>query len=93
MKPRVRHSGRFVAEGEHSFKLDVRPIIENGGEPFSVIMDCVSQIQDGDQLVVIAPFEPLPLIKQLQARKLNVVIEKKAPDEFWVIVANVIQST
>lgn len=40
--------------------LDVRPIINAGDEPFETIMDTVGGLEDED-LVIVAPFEPVPL--------------------------------
>lgn len=40
--------------------LDVRPILDAGEEPFETIMDTVGTLEDED-LVVVAPFEPVPL--------------------------------
>ena len=42
-------------------KLDVRPDLERGVEPFSKIMHTVSRLQNDDALLLIAPFEPAPL--------------------------------
>lgn len=41
--------------------VDARPIIESGGEPFDQIMEAVSGLNDGEVLVLYAPFEPIPL--------------------------------
>ncbi len=41
--------------------VDARPIIASGGEPFDTIMSAVSNLGDGEELVVLAPFEPVPL--------------------------------
>ena len=41
--------------------VDARPIIAAGNEPFEVIMAAVSTLGDGEDLVVLAPFEPVPL--------------------------------
>lgn len=41
--------------------VDARPIIASGGEPFDTIMAAVERVQDGEVLVVYAPFEPVPL--------------------------------
>ena len=41
--------------------VDARPIIAAGEEPFETIMEAVSDLQDGEELVVLAPFEPVPL--------------------------------
>lgn len=40
--------------------LDVRPVIDDGGEPFEMIMNAVGELVDED-LVIVAPFEPTPL--------------------------------
>lgn len=41
--------------------VDARPIIASGGEPFETIMTAVSALGPGEDLVVLAPFEPVPL--------------------------------
>ena len=41
--------------------LDVREDIRNGEEPFSKIMNAVAALQADEQLLLIAPFETLPL--------------------------------
>ena len=42
--------------------LDVRPErLEQGGEPFVSMMEAASTITPGGTLVIIAPFEPVPL--------------------------------
>ena len=41
--------------------VDARPIIKAGDEPFDTIMKAVSALVDKEELIVIAPFEPVPL--------------------------------
>lgn len=41
--------------------LDVRPILADERDPFGEIMAAASRIPPGGRLVVIAPFNPLPL--------------------------------
>lgn len=41
--------------------LDARPIIAAGEEPFDQIMAAVSNLEEGEELVIFAPFEPVPL--------------------------------
>lgn len=41
--------------------VDARPMIAAGDEPFETIMAAVSVLDDGEELVVLAPFEPVPL--------------------------------
>ncbi len=64
--------------------LDVRPELEQGGEPFVRIMEAASAIKPGEMLVIIAPFEPVPLYAVLHARGFAHEREKVAADE-WVV--------
>ncbi|MBI2170089.1 MAG: DUF2249 domain-containing protein [Actinobacteria bacterium] len=41
--------------------VDARPILADGGEPFDMIMAAVDALEPGQPLVVLAPFEPVPL--------------------------------
>ena len=41
--------------------VDARPIIAAGDEPFDTIMAAVADLADGEELTVLAPFEPVPL--------------------------------
>ena len=45
--------------------LDVREI---DGPPFDDIMTALESLEDGEQLRLIAPFEPAPLYEVLEAR-------------------------
>jgi uncharacterized protein (DUF2249 family) len=46
--------------------LDVRPDIKSGREPFTKIMSTVMALQDGQELLLLAPFEPIPLFAVLK---------------------------
>lgn len=48
--------------------VDARPIIINGDEPFETIMAAASALADDEPLVVLAPFEPIPLEGVLSAQ-------------------------
>lgn len=41
--------------------VDARPIIAPGGEPFETIMAAACGLRGDEELVVLAPFEPVPL--------------------------------
>ena len=41
--------------------VDARPIIAAGDEPFDTIMSAVASLAESEELVVLAPFEPVPL--------------------------------
>ena len=60
------------------------PELEQGGEPFVSIMEAASTITPGGTLVIIAPFEPVPLYDVLGARGFSHETEKVAADE-WIV--------
>jgi len=64
--------------------LDVRPDLENGGEPFVRIMEAVAAIKPGGTLVIIAPFELVPLYSVLGARGFSHETAMIAADE-WIL--------
>jgi uncharacterized protein (DUF2249 family) len=41
--------------------VDARPTLAAGGEPFDEIMRAAADVQPGEVLVVLAPFDPVPL--------------------------------
>lgn len=46
--------------------VDVRDDLRNGREPFSKIMNAAGALQAGQQLLLIAPFEPAPLFRVME---------------------------
>ncbi|MDH4249262.1 MAG: DUF2249 domain-containing protein [Deltaproteobacteria bacterium] len=60
----TNESVKFWQE-QQVFHLDVRPLLEKGGEPYQIIMDCVGQMSPGDCLVLHALFDPKPLRRVL----------------------------
>ncbi len=64
--------------------LDVRPELEQGGEPFVSIMEAASALTPGATLVIIAPFEPVPLYDVLGVRGISHETKQVAPDEWSV---------
>ncbi len=62
----IEQVARWKAEA--ASVLDVRPDLESGGEPFVRIMEAASTIQPDGTLIIIAPFEPVPLYAALGAR-------------------------
>jgi uncharacterized protein (DUF2249 family) len=46
-------------------RLDVRDDLKRGREPFSRIMQTVSELKETEDLLLIAPFEPTPLFRVL----------------------------
>ena len=57
-----KHQAR---KGPEPFILDVRPIFERGGTPCTAIDDAVAQLKPRQSLVMLVPFEPVPLYTKL----------------------------
>ncbi len=49
-------------------RLDVRPLMARGDDPFAVIMATVAQLGPSDVFELTAPLEPVPLYSVLQAQ-------------------------
>jgi uncharacterized protein (DUF2249 family) len=64
--------------------LDVREDLKNGREPFAKIMEAVASLGGGQALVLIAPFEPVPLYGVLEQQGFSHTTERTA-DGAWQI--------
>ena len=58
----------MLSMNANTVTVDVRDDICAGREPFSKIMKAVAALQPEEQLLLIAPFEPVPLISALQKK-------------------------
>ncbi len=63
-------------------KLDVRPIMETGADPFSEIMGALKEMKDDETLELINIFEPVPIIQILQEKGYQSWTEKKSDNEY-----------
>lgn len=59
----------FTIDYEHLVSLDVRPVINAGGDPFNQIMEAIKKLQPHETLEVINVFEPIPLIDLLKKQQ------------------------
>jgi len=50
------------------YDVDVRPILREGGEPFSAIMAALEALAPGQSLRLLATFKPIPLFHVLGSR-------------------------
>lgn len=57
--------------------LDVREDIREGREPFRKILDAAGRLRDGEQLRIIAPFEPRPLIHLLATQGFTATVTQR----------------
>jgi uncharacterized protein (DUF2249 family) len=68
-----------------SFKrLDVRPILESGGEPLPRILQAINRLSGGEGLLVIAPFLPSPLIEKLAGEGFASTVERGSGADWMV---------
>ncbi|HEU4697996.1 MAG TPA: DUF2249 domain-containing protein [Gemmatimonadales bacterium] len=65
-------------------RLDVRPLLAEGIEPFDTIMQAVAAIELDGTLELTAPFEPVPLYPVLLERGFRHETEPRGPTE-WVV--------
>jgi hypothetical protein len=52
----------------HTHTLDVRAEIRSGGNPFSRILQTVATLGSDDELLLLAPFEPVPLFRVMASQ-------------------------
>ena len=65
--------------------LDVRESIRAGQEPLPRIMEAVGRLRDGEQLRILAPFEPRPLIGVLAAQGFTAKITPLDAGDFEIV--------
>ncbi len=64
--------------------LDVRATIRAGGEPFDDIMQAVAELEVDEELVLLAPFEPVPLFGVLGAKGFSHTTESLGGGDYRV---------
>ena len=62
--------------------LDMRPVIARGDPPFPVIMNAVAALGATEDLLLITPFLPSPLIEKLQSDGFQAQPERRS-DGGW----------
>ena len=65
-------------------RLDVRPLIARGSEPFATIRARVATLKTGEGLTVVAPFLPSPLIEKLGSEGFRSSVQHQ-PDGAWAV--------
>jgi uncharacterized protein (DUF2249 family) len=48
-------------------RLDIRPLLARGEEPFPAILALVDRLGPADEMVIVSPFVPAPLIERMQS--------------------------
>jgi hypothetical protein len=57
-------------------RLDVRPMLARGEEPFQIARARVGALQPGEGLILLAPFLPSPLIELLGGEGFTSKVER-----------------
>jgi uncharacterized protein (DUF2249 family) len=65
--------------------LDVREDLRNGHEPFSKIMSAIAKLGPREELLLIAPFEPVPLFHVLAKQGFTHTAQKAAGGEWEIL--------
>ena len=65
--------------------VDVRDDIRGGREPFSKIMNAAAALQTNEQLLLIAPFEPVPLFRVMEKQGFRHTVQSNKPDDWEVL--------
>ena len=65
--------------------VDVREDIRNGREPFSTIMNAAAVLRTNEQLLLIAPFEPVPLFGVLEKQGFRHTVQSNKPGDWEVL--------
>lgn len=65
-------------------RLDVRPILVAGEEPLAEILQAASAVPEEGELEIIAPFEPVPLYRELARRGFGHRTESRGTGE-WAV--------
>lgn len=73
-------------EDDMGIHLDIRAYLEAGGEPYSLIMNQVNELQDGNNLTIHVPFEPRPLIAQLHRMGFKTEVRHEGVDHYGLKV-------
>lgn len=68
----------------HTLRLDVRPILASGRDPFAEIMQAARDVPVNGAMVVVAPFDPVPLRDVLGASGFTSTAVPRGPQE-WEI--------
>jgi uncharacterized protein (DUF2249 family) len=65
--------------------VDVRPILRAGGEPFSVIMSALEQLEPGQGIRLYATFKPIPLFAVMADKGFSHSAQALAAGEWEVL--------
>lgn len=68
----------------NSTTIDARPILAAGGCPFDSVFEAAAKLEQGDNITVIAPFNPVPIHMALAGVGIDHVKTTEADNSFTV---------
>lgn len=74
------------SKSESLFYIDVCDLIESGGEPYSILISRVMGLKVSETLIIYAPFEPNPLIRQINKMGFKTEVEHIDTDRYGLRV-------
>jgi uncharacterized protein (DUF2249 family) len=84
-----RAQNAAAADVEITEELDVRPLLERGEEPFTVIMAAIARLPESGALRLRSSFEPVPLYAVLARRGFSHRSHALASDDWEIIFSRV----
>lgn len=64
-------------------RLDIRPLLARGEEPYAAIMALVDKVGPSDEMSIVSPFLPAPLVERMQSTGYEVHPERQS-DGSWI---------
>jgi uncharacterized protein (DUF2249 family) len=64
-------------------RLDIRPMVARGEEPYAAIMAIIAKLGPADEMVIVSPFIPAPLIERMQSAGFEAQPERQG-DGSWI---------
>jgi len=68
-------------------KLDVRPILETGTDPYHAIIDTLKTMKEDETLLIINTFEPVPLLSKLSSQGYEYKVERPDSNTVYTYLA------
>jgi uncharacterized protein (DUF2249 family) len=63
---------QWFHEEKISIRFDARPILAGGGHPLGDVMQQLTTLNPGDIMLLITPFQPIPLIDKVKEQGFEV---------------------
>lgn len=72
----IKQENNILMKKDKVVKLDVRPILATGTDPYHAIMDTLKTMEEDETLLIINTFEPVPLLNKLKKQGYDYKVER-----------------